>query len=130
MQMTNEEIIKRYKNADVPQKKMVEILADLNGCKKNKIVEILYEAGELNGQQIYRYRKSGILKIEDEQEKPTEEISPVCEDVPVKKTPPFLIDLVRQWLLDNQSDYEEAFTYEEFCKHYREVEKWLKEEEK
>lgn len=45
MQMTNEEIIKSYKEAK-DKKKQIKILADLNTCDANVIKEILVEAGE------------------------------------------------------------------------------------
>ena len=45
MQMTNEEIIKSYKEAK-DKKKQIKILADLNTCDANIIKEILIEAGE------------------------------------------------------------------------------------
>ena len=43
MQMTNEEIIKSYKEAK-DKKKQIKILADLNTCDANIIKEILIEA--------------------------------------------------------------------------------------
>jgi len=44
MQMTDSEIVRRYKHA-VDKKSMVGILAELNACDKTKIGEILKAAG-------------------------------------------------------------------------------------
>ena len=43
MEMTEEEIIKKYKNN--PQAKTINILADLNGCQAYEIKRILGKAG-------------------------------------------------------------------------------------
>lgn len=45
MTMTNEEICREYRQAKTPLKQ-IRILADLNGCTKREIAEILREAGE------------------------------------------------------------------------------------
>ena len=44
MQMTDSEIVRRYKHA-IDKKSMIGILADLNACDKTKIGEILKAAG-------------------------------------------------------------------------------------
>lgn len=44
MQMTNSEIIRRYKQAE-NRRKMIRILAELNACPKEEIRKILREAG-------------------------------------------------------------------------------------
>lgn len=44
MQMTNSEIVRRYKAAD-DRRKMIRILAELNACPKEEIRKILREAG-------------------------------------------------------------------------------------
>ena len=44
MQMTDSEIVRRYKHA-IDKKSMIGILADLNACDKTKIREILTAAG-------------------------------------------------------------------------------------
>lgn len=44
MTMTNEEIVREYRQAAHPAQQ-IRILADLNECKKKAIVEILREAG-------------------------------------------------------------------------------------
>ena len=45
MVMTNEEIIREYREAKTPMKQ-IGILADENQCSKKEIVKILLEAGE------------------------------------------------------------------------------------
>ncbi len=44
MEMTQEEIVKRYKEAK-DQRKQISILADLNACKQNDIIDVLTAAG-------------------------------------------------------------------------------------
>lgn len=46
MNMTNEEIIRNYKEAKNPYKQ-AKILAQLNGCSEDEIKNILHEAGVL-----------------------------------------------------------------------------------
>lgn len=46
MTMTNEEICREYRQAKTPLKQ-IRILADLNGCTKREIAEILREGGEV-----------------------------------------------------------------------------------
>lgn len=60
MTMTNEEIVRDWKQAKSP-KDQVQILADLNQCHKKDIVKILFDSGVLSGTAIYQYRKSGLL---------------------------------------------------------------------
>ena len=55
MQMTNEEIIKEYREAK-NKKQQIKILADLNTCDANVIKEILIEAGEA-APRVYRAAK-------------------------------------------------------------------------
>ncbi len=45
MTMTNEEICRDYRQAKAPTKQ-IQILADLNGCKKEQIKRILVDGGE------------------------------------------------------------------------------------
>jgi len=45
MTMTNEEICREYRQAKTPLKQ-IRILADLNGCTKREIADILREGGE------------------------------------------------------------------------------------
>lgn len=45
MTMTNEEICREYRMAKAPTKQ-IQILADLNGCKKDEIKQILIDGGE------------------------------------------------------------------------------------
>ena len=42
--MTREEIVRKYREAE-PKKGYIQILADLNGCSKREIAEILRDAG-------------------------------------------------------------------------------------
>ena len=44
MQMTNDEIVRRYEKAE-NRRKMIRILAELNACPKEDIRKILREAG-------------------------------------------------------------------------------------
>lgn len=78
MEMSNAEIVRRWKNGALPQKKMVEVLADLNGCTKKEIVKILYEEKQLTSQAIYQYKKSGVL--DEEAKKSSEKSSSTSED--------------------------------------------------
>lgn len=45
MTMTNEEICREYRTAKAPLKQ-IQILAELNGCKKDVIKQILIDGGE------------------------------------------------------------------------------------
>ena len=45
MQMTNDEIIRRYKAAGDDKRRMIRILSELNACPKENIRQILREAG-------------------------------------------------------------------------------------
>ena len=45
MTMTPEEICREYRQAKAPTKQ-IQILADLNGCKKDEIKQILIDGGE------------------------------------------------------------------------------------
>lgn len=74
MTMTDDEIVASYRNAQ-NRKKQVDILAQFNDCPKQKIVEILCDAGELTGQAIFQYKKSGLLPKEDEPK--TETVEPL-----------------------------------------------------
>lgn len=44
MEMTRDEIVRKYNDAE-KKKGYIQILADLNGCEKKDIVEILRDAG-------------------------------------------------------------------------------------
>lgn len=67
MQMTDSEIVRRYKHA-IDKKSMVGILAELNACDKAKIREILTAAGlnvgKLNGPGRPKKTPEQALKIE------------------------------------------------------------------
>ena len=67
MQMTDSEIVRRYKHA-IDKKSMIGILADLNACDKTKIREILTAAGlnvgKLNGPGRPKKTPEQALKIE------------------------------------------------------------------
>ena len=64
--MTEQEIVKEYKNAKKPQNQ-IAILADQNGCERKTIVNILEAAGcELPG----NYKKKKKVLLEDDPEEP------------------------------------------------------------
>ena len=67
MQMTDGEIVRRYKHA-IDKKSMIGILADLNACDKTKIREILTAAGlnvgKLNGPGRPKKTPEQAIKIE------------------------------------------------------------------
>ena len=67
MQMTDSEIVRRYKHA-IDKKSMIGILADLNACDKTKIREILTAAGlnvgKLNGPGRPKKTPEQAMKIE------------------------------------------------------------------
>lgn len=78
MNLTNEEIVRKYKNAD-NKKKQMKILCELNACDEKEIREILV-AGGVPFQSLPRERKkkeaSPKLKIEAAQEAPTIAVEP------------------------------------------------------
>lgn len=67
MQMTDSEIVRRYKHA-IDKKSMIGILAELNACDKTKIREILTAAGlnvgKLNGPGRPKKTPEQAMKIE------------------------------------------------------------------
>ena len=63
MEMTNEEIVRMYLMAK-DKREQIGILADLNCCKKEKIREILIDAG-IDHRKLPRERKKGTV-IEDQ----------------------------------------------------------------
>ena len=60
MQMTNEEILRSYKNAAKP-KDQISTLAQLNGCSEDKIRSILIEDG-VDGRQLPKKRAAAQAK--------------------------------------------------------------------
>lgn len=67
MQMTDSEIVRRYKHA-IDKKSMIGILADLNACDETKIREILtavgLNVGKLNGPGRPKKTPEQAIKIE------------------------------------------------------------------
>ncbi len=59
MTMTNEDIIREYREAKTPLKQ-IGILADENMCSRGKIVEILREAG-MDLPAVYREKNAGAV---------------------------------------------------------------------
>lgn len=83
MTMTNEEIVREYRQAAHPAQQ-IGILADLNECKKKNIVEILREAGcKLPGYYDKKPPKAPAepQPVEGPEEAPAEDVQP---DVPVE----------------------------------------------
>ena len=83
MTMTNEEIVREYRQAAHPAQQ-IGILADLNECKKKAIVEILREAGcKLPGYYDKKPAKAPAdpQPIEGPEEAPAEDVQP---DEPVE----------------------------------------------
>ena len=64
MQMTNEEIIKSYKQADKKQNQ-IRILAELNACTKDYIRQILTDAGCYVPKYGNRYTKKQTAKTDE-----------------------------------------------------------------
>jgi hypothetical protein len=76
--MTNEEIVREYRQAAHPAQQ-IGILADLNECKKKAIVEILREAGcKLPGYYDKKPPKAptGPQPVEGPDEAPAEDVQP------------------------------------------------------
>ena len=90
MTMTNEEICREYRQAKAPTKQ-IQILADLNGCKKDEIKQILIDGGEkLPGnmtapgeRKAPKPKAEPKPKTEPEPEKQTEEYIPVRDALPL-----------------------------------------------
>lgn len=136
--MTRSEIIRRWKNGAEPPKKMVGILAELNGCDKKDIVKILYEEGQLNGTAIYQYKKSGMLPADTDEvtEELTEDIAEVKQPAVVASEiikakpeveaayPEEVIELISDWLEQNEMSYN---TWKNFCKKYEKLARIMKE---
>ena len=64
MQMTNEEIIRRYNNSDKKQAQ-IRILAELNACTKDYIRQILTDAGCNVPKCGNRYTKKQTVKTDE-----------------------------------------------------------------
>lgn len=118
MQMSNEEIIRSYREAR-DKRKQIEILSELNACDKQKIRDILAEGG-MDHRSLPRSRrkekaaapepgpakaKAAKAKTEPAKEKQAAEEKPVTTqcggDDPVQKEEPeerkiFLPEIVRQ----------------------------------
>ena len=73
MQMTNEEIVRRFKEAK-DKKKQVGILAELNMCEKYQIIEILKASG-IDHRNLPRTRKNPNPEAIQEP-LPVEEVTP------------------------------------------------------
>lgn len=71
MIMTNEEIVREYRQAKQPMKQ-IGILADENACTKKEIVEILLEAGETVPPQFLP-KRTGLIGGKKSEPESTEE---------------------------------------------------------
>ena len=64
--MTNDEIFASYRDA-ADRKMQIRILADLNLCTSNRIIEVLQDCGvEVPKRNIPQKRESTVLQYEDE----------------------------------------------------------------
>ena len=91
MQMTNEEIVRSYKQAD-PKKKVeqIRILSELNACDKKTIREILEKNGcnppKYGNRYTGKVKKDGELKVEQPEIK--------------VETPDIVVELVREAIME------------------------------
>lgn len=141
MTMSNSEIISRWKNGAFKPKEMVQVIADLNGCRKKDIVRILFEEKQLSAQAIYHYRKSGELECTDAEakefsntadqpkkaEKPKKEKNVPAEkkinsELKIIKPPAPVIECAEAYLEDYSEKYNEAIL---LINEYEEVRAWL-----
>ena len=79
MEMTNNEIVSKFKRAE-GKKEQISILAQLNGCNEEKIKQILIDEGipeaEIQPVKKRRGRKPGIKnKVQPQSNSPSESIA-------------------------------------------------------
>lgn len=96
MQMSEEEIVIDYKQAK-NKKAQVEILADLNACSKEQIIEILKRNG-ISSKELPRERKKAVA--EPEQKEVKQEAVKEKEDKPMVNTEESPFDPL-QFILDS-----------------------------
>lgn len=65
MQMSNEDIVREYNQAKSPMKQ-IAILADMNACSRQEIVEILKEAGSKLPGQYEKKAEKAVVEPEPE----------------------------------------------------------------
>lgn len=130
MTMTNEEIIREYRQAAHPAQQ-IGILADLNECKKKAIVEVLREAGcKLPGYYDKKPAKAPAepQPVEGPEEAPAENAQPdapvgtpeIGDDgyIAVTDALPFLIraaaiDTIARLLAKDKDDPDGAYDFRE-----------------
>lgn len=137
MIMTEAEIVRRYKGWPDKPKYAVQGLADLNGCDKYEIVEILYKNGAINRQSLAAYVRNGkapaslmALFNEDGEAKAqpdTKETRELPKEpqpaAPVRaELPDSVHALVAARLDEMEADYKRAF---EICREYEELKCYL-----
>ena len=79
MEMTDEEIVYRYRNASI-RNRQIQILADLNGCTKDDIMEVLIRKGEELPTRKYPRRDKPTVELKNLKEEQTEEKEPEKTD--------------------------------------------------
>jgi len=91
MEMTNEEIVYRYRNA-AQRNQQIQILAELNLCERETIVQILEDAGEEVPKRKYNKKK----KAEPKEEKAIEPIK--LPEIIEKPIPDFIAQILLEKL--------------------------------
>jgi hypothetical protein len=123
--MSEAEIVRRYKDWPDKPKHAVQGLADLNGCDKYTIVEILYKNGAINKASVSAYIRNGkcpaslralfnenvdktAASVQDETEQTAAPMK-VEEPVPVRAELPYTLQcLISKRLDELESEYKSA----------------------
>lgn len=120
--MTDEEIIRAYKNAESP-KQMVGILCDRALVEKPALVNFLFEHNLLDRIQISAYVRHGMLpesaKVNQSEKKTSAKIP---EKEKPANVPPAVIALVTEYLNKRREQYEAA---KEIVNKYEELKAYL-----
>ena len=94
MQMSNEEIVKEYKESK-NKKGQIQILAELNACDKEKIINILISHGMLEKKKP---KAAGKEKVE--------KVAPVQQDNIALVVPEIVIEALSQKMIELQENID------------------------
>lgn len=121
MTMTNSEIVRDFKSAKNPWAQ-VEILADLNLCTKEAIVDILKNEGAISAQSAGQWKRGQKEKEATLATTPKAEEMPKPVEVKPDPVPAFVLNAVCEWLSDNNERYKNA---KAFIVEYESVVTWF-----
>lgn len=95
MEMTNEEICRRYTNSS-SKTKQIEILADLNACSKKDITEILEAAGIPVPKRKYPAKKksAAVPDVIKEEKNVIKEPENVIKEPERAKVPDYIVEIL------------------------------------